>query len=204
MPPELHNSATPPSSPPIPYSTSRRRQQSKVCKTPSRGPVAVLLPQGSPLLETTNPQLPRLPSPPIKATKTAVRTGKGKAPQGRAKKAPKKSNIIVRKTKKRRFRPGTKALREIKKLQKEVKLAIPKRAFSRVVREVAFSISPSLQFQSIALEALQEAAEAFLISVLENANLCAIHARRVTLQKKDVDLVRELTKRMGTWANCSL
>ena len=86
----------------------------------------------------------------------------------------------------RRFRPGTIALREIKKYQKYTRLLIQRLPFQRIVREVV--VDQQTRFQSAALLALQEAAEAFLVGLFEDANLCAIHAKRVTIMRKDMQL----------------
>ena len=91
-----------------------------------------------------------------------------------------------------RFRPGTVALREIRKYQKSTKTLIPKASFQRLVREVTVEIKTDARFQSVALLALQEAAEAHLVSVFEDANLCVIHAKRVTLMVKDIQLARRI------------
>jgi len=92
----------------------------------------------------------------------------------------------------RRFRPGTVALAEIRKYQKSTDLLLRKRPFQRLVREIAQVHKPDIRFQSTALEALQEAAEAFLVGYFEDANLCAIHAHRVTVQPKDLQLARRI------------
>ncbi|EOA81118.1 uncharacterized protein SETTUDRAFT_99795 [Exserohilum turcica Et28A] len=99
----------------------------------------------------------------------------------------------------RRFRPGTVALREIKKLQKTTDLLIPRTRFAGLVREIMEEVYPqhSLRIQREALEALQEAAEYFLVGFLEDCNLNAIHAKRVTIQK-DGDLVKHYLNRLGT------
>ncbi|CAL8292979.1 unnamed protein product [Merluccius merluccius] len=95
--------------------------------------------------------------------------------------------------KKRRFRPGTKALMEIRKYQKSHELLLRKAPFARLVREVCQAYSmKELRWQVYALTALQEAAEAFLVMVFSNANLCALHAKRVTLFPRDVQLARRL------------
>ena len=65
---------------------------------------------------------------------------------------------------------------------------IRKQPFQRVVREIAQYYKSDLKFQSNALQALQEGAEAFLVELFENANLCAIHAKRVTIMIKDIQL----------------
>ncbi|TNV84274.1 hypothetical protein FGO68_gene4273 [Halteria grandinella] len=92
----------------------------------------------------------------------------------------------------RRFRPGTVALREIKKYQKMTRLMIPKAPFQAVVREVTEGLAPGLRMQATAVLALQEAAESYLHGLFEDANLCALHAGRVTLMLKDLQLARRL------------
>uniref|UniRef100_A0A3Q3WKE6 Core Histone H2A/H2B/H3 domain-containing protein n=1 Tax=Mola mola TaxID=94237 RepID=A0A3Q3WKE6_MOLML len=95
--------------------------------------------------------------------------------------------------KKRRFRPGTKALMEIRKYQKSTDLLLSKGPFSRLVREVCQSFSKDvLRWQVYALLALQEAAEAFLVWIFSNANLCAIHAHRVTVLPSDIQLAKRI------------
>jgi histone H3 len=91
-------------------------------------------------------------------------------------------------TKPHRFRPGTVALREIRKYQKSTDLLIRKAPFQRLVREIAQGFKADLRFQSTAILALQEAAEAYLVSLFEDTNLCAIHAKRVTIMPKDIQL----------------
>ena len=110
-----------------------------------------------------------------------------------------------------RFRPGTVALREIRRYQKSTELLIRKLPFQRLVREIAqdFKVclfndprhgewalthfkKTDLRFQSSAVMALQEAAEAYLVSLFEDTNLAAIHAKRVTIQPKDLALARRL------------
>jgi histone H3 len=90
----------------------------------------------------------------------------------------------------RRFRPGTVAIREIRKFQKSTELLIRRVPFNRLVREIAQDYRIDLRWQSSALQALQEAAEAYLVSKFEDANLCAIHARRVTIMPRDLLLAR--------------
>ena len=86
----------------------------------------------------------------------------------------------------RRFRPGTVALREIRRYQKSTDLLIRKLPFQRLVKEVAGKLCPRLRFQSTAILALQEASESFLVSMFEDVNVCALHAGRVTIQVKDI------------------
>eukprot|EP01017_Pseudomicrothorax_dubius_P011598 TRINITY_DN14371_c0_g1_i1.p1 TRINITY_DN14371_c0_g1~~TRINITY_DN14371_c0_g1_i1.p1 ORF type:complete len:139 (+),score=22.46 TRINITY_DN14371_c0_g1_i1:51-467(+) len=91
-----------------------------------------------------------------------------------------------------RFRPGTVALREIKKYQKTTELLIRRLPFQRLVREITEDHAPDMRFQSSALLALQEASEAYIISLFEDTNLCALHANRVTIMKKDIELARRI------------
>ena len=92
-----------------------------------------------------------------------------------------------------RYRPGTVALREIRKYQKNTDLLIRKLPFQRVVREICqYTLKKDPKFQSTAMLALQEAAEAYLVGIFEDTNLCAIHAKRVTIMPKDIQLARRI------------
>ena len=91
-----------------------------------------------------------------------------------------------------RFRPGTIALREIRRYQKSTELLIRKLPFQRLVREIAQDFKTDLRFQGATLMALQEAAEACLVGLFEDTNLCAIHAQRVTIMPKDIQLARRI------------
>merc|ERR1712130_461037 len=83
---------------------------------------------------------------------------------------------------KRRYMPGTRALMDIRKFQKSSKLLIPKLPFSRVLREICSKIcTADLKFQSAAIMALHESSEAYLVTLFEDSQLCAIHAKRVTV-----------------------
>jgi histone H3 len=94
--------------------------------------------------------------------------------------------------KRQRYRPGTVALREIRKYQRSTDLLIQRLPFQRLVREIAQSLRGDLRFQSAAVGALQEASEAYLVGLFEDTNLCAIHAKRVTIMPKDLQLARRL------------
>jgi histone H3/H4 len=92
-----------------------------------------------------------------------------------------------------RYRPGTKALMDIRKYQKSTALLIPKLPFSRLIREICHkTVTADFKFQVLAIEALQEAAEAFLVHLFEDSLLCAIHAKRVTVMPKDMALSRRI------------
>ena len=93
------------------------------------------------------------------------------------------------KPKVRKYRPGTVALQEIHRYQKSTELLIRKLLFQRLVREIAQDLCKmNMRFQSGAIMALQEASEAYLVGLLEDSNLCAIHAKRVTIMPKDIQL----------------
>lgn len=108
----------------------------------------------------------------------------------------------------KRYKPGTVALREIRHYQKTTDLLIRKLPFARLVREVAadfvtmeFDQGIGIRWQAQALMALQEAAESFLVHLFEDSNLCAIHAKRVTLMQKDIQLARRIR---GQWGGLTL
>ena len=120
-----------------------------------------------------------------KAAKAARKSGV-KAPKGGVKKP-------------HRFRPGTVALKEIRRYQKTTELLIQKLPFQRLVREITSDsdviLSPlcgKVRFQSTAIMALQEASEAYLVGLFEDTNLCAIHAKQVTIMPKDIQLARRI------------
>ena len=122
----------------------------------------------------------------------------------RTKRLPKKKDAAVATQKKKdqkrvkvptqpvkRYRPGEKALREIRKYQKSTHHLIAKLPFRRLVNEISREFCEK-RFQSSAIDALQEGAEAYLVSLFEDANLCAIHAKRVTIMPKDIALARRI------------
>ncbi|KAG5677681.1 hypothetical protein PVAND_007418 [Polypedilum vanderplanki] len=110
-------------------------------------------------------------------TQTARKSTGGKAPRKQlATKAARKSAPATGGVKKpHRYRPGTVALREIRRYQKSTELLIRK-----------------LPFQTLTVMALQEASEAYLVGLFEDTNLCAIHAKRVTIMPKDIQLARRI------------
>ena len=98
-----------------------------------------------------------------------------------------------------RYRPGTVALKQIRQYQKSTELLIRKLPFQRLVQEITSDseviTSPlcgKVRFQSAAVMALQEAAEAYLVGLFEDTNLCAIHAKQVTIMPKDIQLARRI------------
>ncbi|KAE8221347.1 hypothetical protein CF319_g5276 [Tilletia indica] len=125
---------------------------------------------------------------------TARRSTGGKAPRKvLAAKAAKNLAAVGGVKKPHRYKPGTVALREIRRYQKSTELCLRKLPFQRLVREICQDvIKTDMRFQSAALGALQEASEAYLVSILSDTNLAAIHAGRVTIQPKDMHLARRL------------
>jgi histone H3 len=91
-----------------------------------------------------------------------------------------------------RFRPGTVALREIRRYQRSTELLIKKAPFARLVREVAQDYNKELRFQATAILALQEASENYLVSIFEDSNLCAMHGKRITIRPCDIQLARRI------------
>ena len=125
---------------------------------------------------------------------TARKSTGGKAPrkQLQTKAARASAGLTGGVKKPRRYRPRTVALREIRRYQKTTKLLLLKDPFSRIVREIAQDFKKDLRFQSNAVLALQESSEAYLTVLFEDTNLCAIHAKRVTIMKKDSELARRI------------
>ena len=91
-----------------------------------------------------------------------------------------------------RYRPGTVALREIRRYQKSTELLLRKAPFERLVRELGQDFMCDKRYQSSAIMALQEACEAYLVGLFDDANLCAIHAKRTTVFPKDIQLARRI------------
>ena len=127
---------------------------------------------------------------------TARKSTGGKAPRRQlSTKAARKFAPASSHVRKHRYRPGTVALREIRKYQKSPNLLIRKLPFQRLVREIMQSFGDGtmdMRVQSTAVLALQEAAEAYLVGMCEDAQLCAIHAKRCTIMPKDMQLARRI------------
>lgn len=100
---------------------------------------------------------------------------------------------------KMRYKPGQLALADIRRLQNTTEMLIPKIRFHRLVREITQNVTTGrmgagepYKYQFAALTALQEAAEAYLVYLFEDTNLCCIHARRVTIMPRDIHLARRI------------
>lgn len=108
----------------------------------------------------------------------------------------KKSDVHTAKIKRHyRPHPGMKAIKEIRKFQKSTQLLLKKVPFQRLVREISQNHSIALRFQPDALLALQESAEAFIVGLFDDINLCALHAKRVTIMPKDLQLALRIRGR---------
>jgi histone H3/H4 len=105
---------------------------------------------------------------------------------------PKKEVKFTKVKKNLRFRPGIKALKEIRKFQKSTDLLIHRLPFARLVKEITLNFRYSFQWQSMALEAIQYASEDYIIGLMEDANLSALHAKRVTVMPKDIKLAKRI------------
>ena len=121
-------------------------------------------------------------------TTAVAKAAKKEKKGGKRKKAAKKQA----KKKSFRWRPGTVALRQIKKFQKTTDLLCRKAPFQRMVRELATAHKEGLRWQASAVLALQEATESYATGLLSDSNLCALHGKRVTLMARDLALARRL------------
>ena len=145
-----------------------------------------------------HPKLPgsgKAPRKPPQAKTTSMKTkGIAKATKTKGKKSPAaRRRQKGQQEKPHRYRPGTVALQEIRRYQKSTELLIRKLPFQRLVQELAQDLGKKdIRFQSGAIMALQEASEAYLVGLLEDSNLCAVHAKRVTIMPKDIQLARRI------------
>ena len=142
-----------------------------------------------------HPKLPGSGKAPRKLPPAKIQSKKmkgiSKTPKTKGKKLPALQQGQQKKP--HRYRPGTVALREIRRYQKSTELLIRKLPFQRLVREIAHDIGKmNMRFQSAAIMALQEASDAYLVGLLEDSNLCAIHAKWVTIMPKDIQLARRI------------
>jgi histone H3/H4 len=92
----------------------------------------------------------------------------------------------------RRFRPGMRAIQEIRKFQRTTHFLIRRLPFARLVKEITTAYHHSLRWRVDAIEALQHSAEDYIVNLLTDANLCAVHARRVTIMPRDLYLARRI------------
>lgn len=119
----------------------------------------------------------------------------GKSP---ARKTPRKGlkrlPFEPREQRKKKKSDKRKALKEIKMYQRTGDLLIPKRPFRRLCVEIARKENAEIRFKKTAIDALQEAAEAYIVGMIEDSQLCCLHAKRVTLMQKDIELAKKIRK----------
>ena len=145
---------------------------------------------GRSLLSSPTQQLAQMAAEAGPSTSGQEESARRKLQQTMGGKAPQKEFLQAGKVKKtRKYWPGTVALWEIWQFQKSTKLLIRKLPFSWLVCEIALEVGKyNLHFQGSAIICLQEAAEAYVVGLMEDANLCAIHTKRVTIMPKDIQL----------------
>ncbi|KAL4437340.1 hypothetical protein ABPG75_004479 [Micractinium tetrahymenae] len=109
---------------------------------------------------------------------------------------PRAPRTVQRAVRAHRRRPGVVALQEIRKYQRQGKDAtrhlIPKAPFWRFARELLGAYRDNYRWSVQGVLALQEAAEAYLVGLFEDTQLCSIHAKRVTIMVKDMQLAKRL------------
>ena len=132
-----------------------------------------------------------IPAPVARKEPRNFQRGRGR--QGACKRGGNSVRVPQRTAKrKHRYRPGTLALREIRHYQKKTNLLIKRAPFARLVKEIAQGCMQELRFQNSAISALQEAAEAYLVGLFEDTNMCAIHAKWITIMPRDIQLARRI------------
>merc|ERR1719234_373364 len=138
-------------------------------------------------------------APPVEPQKTPTTTPRSKKNAPITSKQTRRSGGLETPGR-RRYRPGSRALMEIRKFQKSSNLLIPHLPVSRVIREICSKIcTTDMRFKSAAIMALQEATEAYLVTLFEDTLLCAIHAKRVTVMPKDMELARRIRGENTSW-----
>ena len=125
--------------------------------------------------------------------------GAGKAPHKQlpTKQFKKKPPFTGAIKKPHKYHPGTVALCQIRRYQKSTELLCRKLCVARLIREVTQDFRMDLRFQATVLLALQEAMEAWLVRLMEDMNLCAIHTRCVTIQPRDLLLIHKIMVNNG-------
>lgn len=173
-----------------------RKNKSSASSSAQRSPKK---PQPKPKVPNQNRGRPSTSTPLQRSPGKKRDTGKTPAGKSPARKSSARKSPAGT-PKSRRYRPGTRALMEIRKFQKSTSLLIPKLPFSRLIREICNEVcSQDMRFQTAAILALQEASEAYMVTLFEDSLLCTIHAKRVTLQPKDMWLARRIRGEQNIW-----
>jgi histone H3/H4 len=128
----------------------------------------------------------------------------GKAPRKQlvSKAARKTAGASEGAAKKHRYKPGTVALREIRRYQKSTDTLIRRLPFQRLCRQICRELTSGheIRFQSAALRAIQEATEAYILTIFENARLSSIYAKRSTILPRDLLLVQRITSKFFSFS----
>ena len=162
---------------------------------PTAHPCAALPPPSASVLITSGGHFTSPPTDQSPIKQTARRSTGVKAPPSLAKAAARrvpKAKGAGRAAVKRRYRPGTVALRDIRKFQRSGELLISNFPCQRFVRETAKAYTNVPRIQASAVLALQEAVEAYLVGLLQAAQLCSIHDKCVTVMEKDIQLAARI------------
>ncbi|XP_073495690.1 histone H3-like centromeric protein A [Phyllobates terribilis] len=169
-------------------------QHRRKTKQPQKRPAA--FPPASQSARPSTSQAPQNRRPSTSQSPQNRRPSTSQSPQSRRPSTSQSSpgKRTKKTTKRNRYRPGKRALMEIRKYQRSTELLLRKAPFARLVREVCMEYSRGMPYswQSTAIMALQESAEAFLVRLLEDSYLCSLHAKRVTLYVKDIQLARKI------------
>ncbi|XP_077139496.1 histone H3-like centromeric protein A [Ranitomeya variabilis] len=174
-----------------PHSSRNRRKSKQPQKRPAASPPS---PQSARPSTSRSPQSRRPAT--SRSPQSKKRPSSRKSPEyegpSTSKLSPGKGKKATKR--KRPYRPGKRALMEIRKYQMSTELLLRRAPFARLVREVCMEYSRGVPYawQSTAIMALQESAEAFLVRLLEDSYLCSLHAKRVTLYAKDIQLARKI------------
>ena len=169
-----------------------RKEAAKIVKTGSQGGRAPTKHTPSKLAKQTGAQ-----KQPTAGTSGMKHTSIKLATQAGTQKQPMLGTSGDKQKAKHCYRPGTRALMEIRQYQKSVEFLTRKFPFQRLVQEIAQEFNTDLRFTSDAIFALQEASEVYLVNLMEDGNLCTIHRGRITISPKDFNLVMRMRERMG-------
>jgi len=139
-------------------------------------------------------------SEPVRRQLAPISVGTGRGANLRPRPAPAAAAVNTSPTGMSKPKPGSAAIRDIRKYQGTTELLIPKASFFRLVKELGHDYKTDLRFSSMAVEALQTASEDFLVGVFEDAVLCAHHGKRVTVSPADIRLTLRIRGEKPSWA----
>ena len=122
----------------------------------------------------------------------AKKNMKGVQKPGKSSQGVKKTTQEGTEKAKRRTRPGAKALREIKMYQRSTDTLLPRAALQRVIKEITAKYYPEARYSYGAIDAVQQCVESYMVGLFEDTQLCAVHAKRMTVMTKDMRLARRI------------